>query len=241
MDNLFNFKRMGLLLRADWMENQRKVTYVIGTLLTCFVFYTLFTHFVMGGNTKGDAFYTLSMVGLFLYICQYVNRKIHIQSGNYLLVPANNEEKFVTLILEGFLLLTSFTITFVLLCAILNLIIGHQEWFKAYQIMNMNSRSLIGIPVLIISLIFLSYVTFRKYPLLMVALGFLSFILLILAIMYVLTQISDLTNFDRLYFNSLYFHNALNILRSSFNPALLAFTAVTLYIAYLKLKEKELR
>lgn len=244
MDNLFNFKRMGLLLRADWMENQRKLTYVVSTPLIFFVIYTLFTHFVMGRQTTGDAFFTLCTVCLFLYFCQYVNRKIHLQSGNYLLTPANNEEKFVVLVLEGFLLLTSFTVVFMALYMILNLVTGSLECYRVSQFLEVGTgdHNLMGLPAFITSLIFLSYIRFRKHPLLMVALGFLAFILLIGVIIYIMMQISpDFSYFEQLDNNIPFVRHTLDFLMNNFNLILYALTAATLYIAYLKLKEKELR
>lgn len=244
MDNLVNFKRIGLLLRADWMENQRKVTYVVSTPLIFFVIYTLFTHFVTGGRTTGDAFYSLCMVCLFLYFCQYVNRKIHLQSGNYLLTPANNEEKFVTLVLEGFLLLTSFTVIFVPLYILLNLITDSMEWYRISQLLQVGTgdHNLMGTPAFTTSLVFLSYVRFRKHPLLIVALGFLAFILLMGVVLYIMTQISpDLSYFEQLHNNAPFVRHILDFLMNSFNLILFALTAIMLYIAYLTLKRKELK
>ena len=92
------------------------------------------------------------------------------------------------------------------------------------------------------SLMFLSYVTFKKYALGIACGGYILIIASIIGIVYLCINILNIQpGMNSFCYESSPFYTAVYWLSFAFTPAFLIATLVVLYVAYLKLKEKELR
>ena len=92
------------------------------------------------------------------------------------------------------------------------------------------------------SLMFLSYVTFRKYALGIACGGYILIIASIIGIVYLYINILNIQpGMNRFCYESSPLYTAMYWLSFAFTPTFLIATLVVLYVAYLKLKEKELR
>ena len=89
---------------------------------------------------------------------------------------------------------------------------------------------------------FLSYVTFKKYALGIACGGYILIVASIIGIVYLcISTLNIQSGMDRFCYESSPLYTAVYWLSFAFTPAFLIATLVVLYVAYLKLKEKELR
>ena len=92
------------------------------------------------------------------------------------------------------------------------------------------------------SLMFLSYVTFKKYALGIACGGYILIIASIIGIVYLCINILNIQpGMNSFCYESSPLYTAVYWLSFAFTPAFLIATLAVLYVAYLKLKEKELR
>ena len=111
MNNKISLQRIKLLLRADWIEHKSQAVFAIGAFLVALIVFFLLT---LGDTTmkeftrKQYFFYGIGLFCYFIYFCRYAGKKVHSSKGLYLTLPANTIEKFVTLLVEGFLLIALF-------------------------------------------------------------------------------------------------------------------------------------
>lgn len=241
MNRIFSLQRIGWLLRKDWIESQKSIGYaLVAFLVVVFPFLWLFTH--NEGESKQITFYILGLIGSFIYFCKQAGKKIHFAKGIYLTLPASTEEKYIALLLEGALVLIVYNGLF---------------WASIYTWSLINpdfqpvSASVVylwtrgpGLPVFFASLVFLSYLTFKKHALAIAIAGIgagmsaLAGLMVWLASMEInregMMDTGPLFNPDAL-------SSTMDFLTGHVNAGMGIFTLIVLYIAYLKLKEKESR
>ena len=238
MDPTFSFKRIGLLLRKDWIEYKKKLMYavltIVGILLTFLILSTLRQEKMF----HPLAFYGFGLLGTLIGICRYTSLGVHRSKGLYLALPASNEEKFLTLLIEAVIMLAVFQVVF-WTC------IGVGSFFIPIKPINVNDI-IIELPFFVLllfisSLLFLSYITFRKYALGIAIGGFMCALASWVGIIY---YFKDFLLDNK---GSFYYETATPLfkmetwLAQGFTPIFLIATLVVLYVAYLKLKEKELK
>lgn len=239
MNTNFNLQRIGLLLRKDWIEHKKGLLFIVlitvGTLLLLY--------FTAGYNNKvfhPFSFYVFGLLATLIGFCRYVNRIIHHAKGIYLALPASNPEKYAAILIEGVLFFLTFQVLFWTALGIGSLFVTIQPISFHDIAVNWKQFSFLS---LITSLIFLSYVTFRKYALGVVIGGFLAFIGLLTGSSYLLIKSGWGMEAVTKFFQNLSDMNpaATQFALNSFISLIYISTLAIMYIAYLKLKRKEQR
>ena len=243
MNDKISLQRIKLLLRADWIEHRTQVSFVIGSFLAAFIFFFLIT--LQGDATtkefirKQYFFYGLGLFGSFIYYCRYIGAKVHEPKGLFLTLPANTMEKFSAFLLEGFILIAVFHLLLWPALYVISLTVPGYSVISFFDIMRTFKISL-PIIAFLSSLVFLSYITFRKhaFPAVILAytllLGGTIFMIKKFVIEALGSQQGVFTEMTPMYYT-------VNFLVRYHVIAFVAATLGILYIAYLKLKEKELR
>ena len=144
--------------------------------------------------------------------------------------------------------------TFIAFCSYVNLMIhrprglfltlpaSNQEKFAAILIEGIVVFLTYQVTFWIGSLMFLSYVTFKKYALGIACGGYILIVASIIGIVYLcISTLNIQPGMDRFCYESSPLYTTVYWLSFAFTPAFLIATLVVLYVAYLKLKEKELR
>lgn len=243
MNNKISLQRIKLLLRADWIEHRAQVIFVVGSFLAALiVFFLLMQREEVTAKDfirKQYFFYGLGLFYYFAYFCRYVGMKVHSSKGLYLTLPANTAEKFITLLLEGFILMTLFLLLLWPALYGISLVASNPPVINPFEVMD-TFKMAIPLTLFLASLAFLSYVTFRKYAFPIVflfyalLLGGTAFIIVRVVIETLRSQQGIFTEMTPMYYT-------VNFLIHYQTYAFAAATLGVLYIAYLKLKEKELR
>lgn len=241
MNQVFSLQRIGWLLRKDWIESKKNMGYaLVAFLVVVFPFLWLTTH--DEGQSEQVAFYILGFLGSFIYFCKQAGKKIHFAKGIYLTLPASTEEKYFTLLLEGALVLIVYNGLFWI--SIYGWSLINPQFHPVSASIVYHSMRGAGISIFFASLIFLSYLTFKKHALAIAIAGIgaglgvligLGFWLLKIEINREgMTEAGCFLNPDAL-------SSTAGFLTDHANSAMGIFTLIVLYIAYLKLKEKESR
>lgn len=239
MNTNFSFRRTGLLLRKDWMEYKKGLSFVV--LIT--VGALLLFYFTAGYNNKvfhPFTFYVFGLIATLIGFCRYVNKIIHHSKGIYLTLPASNTEKYVAILIEGALFFLTFQVLFWTALGIGSLFVTIHS-ISIHDIMvGWKEFAFLS---LITSLIFLSYMTFRKYALGVVIGGFLACIGLLIGVSHLLVKSGwGVEGFMRFIQNLSEMNPATaQFTFNSFISLIYISTLVIMYIAYLKLKRKEQR
>lgn len=99
MDTTFSFKRIGYILRADWIEYRENIPYYLLTILIAVILLMWY----MSGNTRdaGMMFNFITVIILIAFYCRYVNEKIYHPGNTFFTLPGSTNEKAMVLIVEG--------------------------------------------------------------------------------------------------------------------------------------------
>lgn len=164
---------------------------------------------------------------------------IHRPKGLFLTLPASNLEKYVAILVEGIVVFLVFQATFWIGTGIASMVTNIEAIAFKDITMNLQEFTMLAF---IGSLMFLSYVTFRKYALGVACGGYILIVASIIGIVYLCINILNIhPGMNRFCYESSPLYTAVYWLSFAFTPAFLIATLVVLYVAYLKLKEKELR
>ncbi|MDR1201139.1 MAG: hypothetical protein LBL58_05840 [Tannerellaceae bacterium] len=234
MNTYFNLNRVNYLLRVDWVEHRKSLLLGLGGVLLVWI---ALLYFVEPKANVQSGFFFVGGLAVFIYYCRFIGKKIHQPKGLYYTLPASNEEKYFTLLVEGLLFFLVFVGIFWLGLGLFKLLspafvgIGLTE--LCYDVIPLELWGVVS------SVIFLSHIAFRKYALLIVVTGIALYVLLFTGVsLKIVSVASDAFN---PYFMSSFAYEALDFMKSIAAPVLVVATIVVLYIGYLKLKEKELR
>mgnify|MGYP003210199149 CR=1 FL=1 len=218
----FSIQRINLLLRKDWIENKKKLAYGVLVILGV-LFFFLLSSILWDTRFRTFTLYVLGSLGTFIAFCSYVNLMIHRPRGLFLTLPASNQEKFAAILIEG----------------IASMLIHIQP--VAFKDITMPLQEFTML-AFVGSLMFLSYVTFKKYALGIACGGYILIVASIIGIVYLcISTLNIQPGMDRFCYESSPLYTTVYWLSFAFTPAFLIATLVVLYVAYLKLKEKELR
>lgn len=239
----FSLQRIGWLLRKDWIEHKKSSAYAVGTfLIVVFPFLWLNTKITGISENKQAAIYILGALGCFLYYCRFVGKKIHFSKGLYLTLPASTSEKYGTLLLEGLFLFALFNLLY---WGSLHL------WSAMYPaVVPIDPSTLYsrkpasGLLLFAASLVFLSYLSFKKYALGIALAGMAATIGLLIGIVALVVRSQMETPFDladSVWINPNALASTMDFIKENVRIAMGISTLVVLYIGYLKLKEKESR
>jgi hypothetical protein len=232
MDTYFNLNRIGCLLRADWIEHRKSLLLCLGGVALVWIALLYFNEPYNANTSLQKAFFFIGGFVTFIYYCRFTGKKIHQPKGLYYTLPAGNEEKYFTLLLEGFLFFLAFAGIFwsgLLLFSLFTPDFSMIGLSELYQ-----DATLISLLLLLSSVIFLSYITFRKFALLIGVTGIVLYVSVYAGIW---IKILD----HRSYLSLLFTNWEAGVAKQAGTQVLLVAAIVVLYIGYLKLKEKELR
>ena len=222
----FSIQRINLLLRKDWIENKKKLAYGVLVILGV-LFFFLLSSILWDTRFRTFTLYVLGSLGTFIAFCSYVT------------LPASNQEKYAAILIEGIVVFLAYQVTFWTGTGIASMLIHIQPVAFKDIIMTLQDFTMLAF---VGSLMFLSYVTFKKYALGIACGGYILIIASIIGIVYLCINILNIQpGMNSFCYESSPLYTAVYWLSFAFTPAFLIATLVVLYVAYLKLKEKELR
>lgn len=231
----FSLKRIQLLLKADWTVYKNSFLFSMGVLLLAWFFIL----FVITSNFKiADQGGCFAMGGIIVFIifCRHAGRKVHKTMSRYYTLPASTAEKYVSLLLEGLVLALCYFAIFYggLLAKKLAMpaldVITPAEFFT-------HNGSESGL-LMVSSLIFLSYMTFRKHAFLIAITGLMAYVGLFMG---AIVQTFRYISLNTMPLGSSFMYDTFRVIGDYYFPVMLVSFLAIMYVAYLKLKEKESR
>jgi hypothetical protein len=229
METNFSLHRIKLLLQADWIEHKKSLLYTMGVLFLVWMAILYLSYFIIGKEKPGQIlFFFVGGFSTLISFCILAGHKIHRPKGLYYTLPAGNEEKFAALLLEGLVYCLSFLLVYWGGLGLWKLCIPDLSVITTSG-MNLETMNMI---VFLATLVFLSYVTFRKNPFLTLVGGYTLYCCLFMIALYLLLRIlpTTQTSFD--------VWGTTNLVMQY---VILVSTFILMYVAYLKLTEKEKR
>jgi len=243
MKNYFSFRRIGLMLKADWIEYKMAFFIFFASLLVInlFLFQNMregFQVFLFCGG--------ITAVLMFFYMV--AGWKVHRAKNRILTLPASTPEKFVEILLIGFILSCVFLVLYMSILWSSHLVSGEPVWFMSGFHLNTNpadANNKIGIEIIlfICSFFFMCCIAFRKFPLGIGFLMLISFASIISYTAYLFVRLEnlDFNNFQNGFIQSNALLETTRFLFTYNAWGMMIASAVLLYISYLKLKEKQIR
>ena len=240
--NNFSFQRIKLLLKADYTEYKIYLYYALGAFAA--IISVAFIIMNMEDTERGKLQIQYSLFWLMLfscstYFCQYVGRKVHEYKNTYLTLPARTSEKYVVILLEGFLLLLLLYLLFTG-CMHFPLLFGLNYPITGNSLLTGKLSPFVA--MFLIALMFLAYLSFRKYAFLVTIGGYIG----IMAAFYLFLgcfggRLTHNLHQASSFFEMTPFSYTLEWLVRYHPASMTVATIIILYIGYLKLKEKEAR
>lgn len=239
----YNFRRIALLLRADWMEHKKSYLLSAGAIFLVWML-ILFAASASGNpGMRKEGFWYIGMFVSWLLFCRYAGRKIHRPAGIYFLLPAGNAEKYTALLLEGLAWPAGFQLVF------WGALLVWKPFFPALLIPSLSqivyntdsggpNGSEAGI-FFVGALCLFACMSFRKHALSILTGGTAAYLFLFILAAQTVFRGTDLL--PSAYYRSFYLYDTVVFLASRYPPVMLFSALVVMYAAYLKLKEKEQR
>ena len=235
MNTNFSLSRIKLLLRADWIEHKKSFLLSMGVLLLIWLF-LLFVGEVSKTNTQAACFFIGGLIMLNNFF-RHAGQKVHKQKNRYYTLPASTVEKYTTLLLEGCIYIITYVSLYFFGLMACMLYVPESIFIALSSFFNHNGSES-GL-LLFLSLVFLSYLTFRKHALLIAIAGLVAYTGLFVGVFARLVLENTITWPN--YFNSSFIPDTFRFLSDYYTLVMLISTLIVMYIGYLKLKEKELR
>lgn len=236
MNDILSFKRILLVLRADWIEYKKSLCIALGVMALI-----LIALYWIGDTPSGQGFYYGCTLATLVYFWQIVGRKSHRPKGLFLTLPASNVEKYLSLLIEGFVIL----LVFQLLFWANHLLYG--QVYPSYPLLNpgniglFSNLALLALASFASSLYFLGYMTFRKQPFLITSAGIIISVLVFVRIYVFFIESNGIVEMLSKDYKKLYGNDMFMPMPHLFEATMFIATLVTLYVAYLKLKEREIK
>ena len=143
-------------------------------------FFPVILHF-MGYEIPYLYIICIGIIGDFIAFCSLRNLMIHRPRGLFLTLPASNQEKFAAILIEGIVVFLTYQVTFWTGTGIASMLIHIQPVAFKDIIMTLQDFTMLAF---VGSLMFLSYVTFKKYALGIACGGYILIIASIIGIVY---------------------------------------------------------
>lgn len=176
MSEIFNLRRLWLLLRGDFIADWRVDAIVCGTLTAVLLIVSMFTVF-QGGETE-NFYLSWYFGGLFIWgpiAASFAFRELHDKARNeaYLLLPASSLEKVVARLLQATIVFLVFLLVFMTVASALvesinSLVFGRRNGF--FDASHEAVWAPVGHFLVGVSLYFLGAAWFRKLHFLKTAL-----------------------------------------------------------------------
>ena len=243
MKNNFSFRRIGLMLQADWIEYKMAFLIFAASLfaINLFMFQNMregFQVFLFSGG----------IISIIMFFYMITGWKVHRAKNRILTLPASTIEKFVEMLLIGFILFCVFLLIYMSILWSSHLISGEPVWFMSGFKLNTNpadANSMMGMGLVffICTFLFMSCIAFRKFPLGVGLLMLISYssVLSYTAYLFFRLENFDFNNFQNGFIQSSALMETTRFLVTCNAWGMYIASAVLLYISYLKLKEKQIR
>jgi hypothetical protein len=244
MKSKFSLSRISLMLKADWTEYKKAFLLFVGLLIAANLF-------LLWPASEGFQVFLL-VAGIFSTLTAFyvfTGWKVHRSKNRFLTLPASNIEKFVEINTIGVILFCVFFLIHAALLGIMFLKSGTAIWLLSVLHISIDLNaflSVLGLILFVCTFQFMCSIALRKYALGMGSLFLFGYGMLMVFSTYLLAKIEGL---DKL--NSYDFHSGLlrsnaiiemaNFLNTYNFPAMCFASVVLVYVAYLKLKEKQIR
>ncbi len=231
MNTTSSLQRIKLLLQSDWVEHKKTFLLGMGVLL---IIWLLILFWGKAQNPGSQvAMYIIGGFITFIYYCRHIGYKIHRSGSIYYTLPVSNLEKYSTLLIEGLIYFISFLIIFWSGLFLRKLFEPYSSIIHIEEFYDKTHG--IGILLFNMSLIFLSYIVFKKHAFL-IAIAFIgaySFILSAITTKFIVNSLDMFQNGN--------VPDSLTFIVKCINPICIIAILVVIYIGYLKLKGKEIR
>jgi len=244
MKNKFSFRRIGLMLKADWIEYKKAFLLFAGLLMAAHLFLFIDTSdglqgflFVAGVFSTLTAFYI------------FTGWKAHRARHRLLTLPASTFEKYIELLAVCLILFVVFALVSTIAAGIVHFYAGEKVWLlSVFSTPNTQQSLKVGLGIIgfICTFQFMCCISIRKFALGVGTLGLFLYAMVMAYSTYILVKIEGLDATDGMNFNAGFMRsNAfIEMLRfiNEYNALCMGLAAcVLLYISYLKLKEKQIR
>ncbi|MDH6304297.1 hypothetical protein M2459_001029 [Parabacteroides sp. PF5-5] len=237
MDTNFSLHRILLLLKADWIEHRKNYLFSMGALLLVWLFIIFILKLKTTDVGQQAAVFVFGGLVTFLFYCRHVGNKVHKSISRYYTLPASTLEKYLTLLIEGCIFFITYLVIFYSGLLVWKLITPEAPIITLKDITFKNGSES-GI-FFLTSLIFLSYMTFRKHAFLIAIAGLATYIA-VFAGFYV-RILKAIHDNNQGFFKSSFLFDSFEFGATLYTPLMILFSVIMLCIGYLKLKEKELR
>jgi hypothetical protein len=243
MKNNFNLHRIGLMLKADWIEYKKSFLLFAGLLLALNLF--LFRVNDRESGMEMQSFiYIAGMLGTLIYFYTFIGWKVHRSKNRFLTLPAGAMEKFVEILVVGFIFLCVCVLIHTVILGLVHLINGAplRLWF-IHDLITEGLATKVCMLSFIGTFLFMCCVAFRRYPLPLGALILIGYGIVCVYTVYLFAKIDGLTAFTNR--GGFIQSNAMidtTLFLSKYHILGLGIAIVVLlYVSYLKLKEKQIR
>ncbi|MDL2256136.1 hypothetical protein LJC44_07110 [Parabacteroides sp. OttesenSCG-928-G06] len=224
---LFDIKRVGLILRTDWIMHKKQFFLVAGLLLVSF----LFLLWEASRQQQMAVFGFGLPITLYVYL-KYIGKKIHYSKGLWLTLPATTLEKYVALLLIGVVYIAVFFFAYFFsleVCHSLNEMVRIP--LEGYSVPTIG----FGVILFHLAYYFLAFVIFRTFAFgiaWLVEMG----VIWLLALLVLLSKDSWVSMYS-----SILPFNILEPIADHLNIISYALAIILFYVAYLRLKKQQLR
>ena len=245
MKNKFSFSRIGLMLRADWIEYKKAFLLFAGLLAAANLF--LFANESAG--LQGFLF-VAGILSTLIAFYMYVGWKVHRAKNRLLTLPASTMEKFVEIKTVAFILFCVYFLIYAIILGIVHLKTGATIWILSVWKPDIDLMPIlmgIGVVLFICTFLYMCCVALRKFPL---GVGLLFLFVYVFAISYTTLAIFKIDNPNLFtsnlnmylgYIRSNAIFDTMVFLFKNFAWCMYLSAALLMYISYLKLKEKQIR
>ena len=244
MKNKFSFSRIGLMLKADWIEYNKAFLLFAGLLVAANLF--LFLQMARGFQIF------LFIAGIFsaltvFYI--FTGWKVHRAKNRMLTLPANTLEKFVEILIIFLILFSVYFLIYTILVYIAHLTSGEAIWLLSVFDNNADPtliNTVTGFVLFVCAFQFMCCIAIRKYALGVGTLFLFVYAMVIAYSTYLLVEVDGFNIDNKFNFHSGFIRSnaMIEMMRFiyAYNTLCICIAAVVLiYISYLKLKEKQIR
>lgn len=224
MNTVFSLKRIGLILRADWIERRKQWAITMGVFLLACVFLLWDRAIIQNHLTS----WTLFLSALLFF--RFVERKVHRPKGLFLTQPATNPEKFVAI---GLVALFYFLSCFLILWGVVGVNLLISDYPIPASLYSMPNSGVVAMTIFFTCWLFASYMTFRKNGFI-IGIGLL--IALVIGTLRVLAEIVNVKSFKGYDWG-----NELDRLAQYAELGIYLLSAALLAYSYWRLTKKQIR
>jgi hypothetical protein len=221
MDNIFSFKRIGLMLQADWLAYQKRLSFILGIVFLVFLCMIVSTNL----ETQNQFFLFSLLLASMAYCNNFVEPKLHNFTQQFLTLPTYNFEKYIEILIVGVIHVIVYGLIYILGLYLNHILLG-KEVVTVAQIL-VYVGSLYGLLFFLWHYVFIMYVFFSRFGLQAAILS--------------LSAISGIVYFVGIRLPETIIKPIMAFSLNHYNPILFVLGIGLLCVAYWKIKIKQIR